>query len=275
MTRFFVLTFYWSVDMSLTTPVRNDATADDTHPAHSAHKGATTAQKLGLAGILGLSSLVTSLTASADPVQEHRIISLQADTSRDVQNDEMQATLYSELTNANPTALARETTQVINGAMELAKGYPSVKVNSGAQSTYPIYNDKNKLTGWRSRAEIQLKTTDFKAGSELIAQLQANMQLDGVNFSVSAKQRQSVEDELLTEVSKNFRARAQILQTAWGATRYDLVSLNINTSSDEPRPYPMMMRAAKFASADAAPAQTVQSGNSKIHVTANGNIQLQ
>jgi len=251
------------------------STADAGMP--TSHKGATTAQKIGLASILGLSSLVTSLsTHAADAPPEHRIISLQADTSRDVQNDEMQATLYSELTNNNPTTLARDTTQVINRAMELAKAYPNVKVNSGAQSTYPIYSDKNKLTGWRSRAEVQLKTTDFKAGSELIAQLQTNMQLEGVNFSVSAKQRQSVEDELLTEVSKNFRARAQILQNAWGATRYDLVSLNINTSNDEPRPYPMMMRAAKFEAADAAvPAQTLQSGNSKIRVTAEGNIQLQ
>jgi predicted secreted protein len=193
-----------------------------------------------------------------------------------VQNDQMQATLYTELNNASPTALAKETSQIMNRAMDLAKAYPTVHVNNGAQNTYPIYGDKNKLTGWRSRAEIQLKTSDFKAGSELIAQLQTNMQLDGINFSVSNEQRTKVENELMTEITGIFRARATQLQQAWGASKYELVNMNINSSSDEPHPYPMMMRAAKFDSVSAAPSpQTVQSGNSRVQVTANGSIQLQ
>ncbi len=224
---------------------------------------------------LTLTTLFISVPSFAEN-QEHRIITLQAETSREVQNDQMQATLYTELNNASPTVLAKETAQIINHAMDLAKAYPTVHVNNGAQNTYPIYGEKNKLTGWRSRAEIQLKTSDFKAGSELIAQLQTNMQLDGVNFSVSNEQRFKVENELLTEITKIFRDRATKLQDAWGASKYELVNMNINSSSDEPRPYPMMMRAAKFdAGSDAVPAQTVQSGNSRVRITANGSIQLQ
>ena len=224
---------------------------------------------------LALSTLLFNTPTFAENV-EHRIITLQAETSREVQNDQMQATLYTELNNASPTALAKETAQIINRAMDLAKAYPTVRVNSGAQNTYPIYGDKNKLTGWRSRAEIQLKTSDFKAGSELIAQLQTNMQLSGVNFSVSNEQRMKVENELMTEITGIFRARSTQLQQAWGASKYELVNMTINSSSDEPRPYPMMMRAAKFDSAGAAPPpQTLESGNSRVQVTANGSIQLQ
>ncbi|WP_228254885.1 SIMPL domain-containing protein [Aquirhabdus parva] len=228
-----------------------------------------------LASILGLSAMVASTPTFAEPVREHRIVNLQAETSRDVQNDEMQATLYTELNNTNPTTLARDTAQIVNKAMDLAKAYPSVKVSSGTQSTYPIYSDKNKLTGWRGRAEIQLKTSDFKAGSELIAQLQSNMQLEAVNFSVSAQQRLKVENELLTDITKIFRERASLLQNAWGASKYELVEMNITSSNDEPRPYPMMMRMAKAEASDAVPAQAVQSGNSKVRVQANGSIQLQ
>lgn len=224
---------------------------------------------------LALTTLLFSAPSFAEN-PEHRIITLQAETSREVQNDQMQATLYAELNNASPTVLAKETAQIINRAMDLAKAYPTVHINNGAQNTYPIYSDKNKLTGWRSRAEIQLKTSDFKAGSELIAQLQTSMQLDGVNFSVSNEQRTKVENELLSEITGIFRARATQLQQAWGANKYELVNMNINSSSDEPRPYPMMMRAAKFdAASDAVPAQTVQSGNSRVRITANGSIQLQ
>lgn len=223
---------------------------------------------------LALTALFANGSSFAEP-QEHRIISLQAETSREVQNDQMQATLYTELNNTNPTVLAKESVQIINRAMDLAKAYPTVRVSNGTQSTYPIY-EKNKLTGWRGRAEIQLKTTDFKAGSELIAQLQSSMQLEAINFSVSTEQRLKVENELLTEIITIFRKNATQVQQAWGASKYELVNMNINNSSDQPRPYPMMMRAAKFAASDVSvPAQTVESGNSLIRTVANGSIQLQ
>ncbi len=231
-------------------------------------------QKQLATAAFALTALFASGSSFAE-TQEHRIITLQAETSREVQNDQMQATLYTELNNTNPTLLAKESAQIINRAMDLAKAYTTVNVSNGTQSTYPIYNDKNKLTGWRGRAEIQLKTTDFKAGSELIAQLQSNMQLEAVNFSVSTEQRLKVENELLTEITKIFQKNAAQVQQAWGASKYELVNMNINNSSDQPRPYPMMMRAAKFEASDAVPAQTVQSGNSLIRTTANGSIQLQ
>jgi len=235
----------------------------------------TKRQKQLASTALVLAALFAS-SASFAETQEHRIITLQAETSREVQNDQMQATLYTELNNTNPTALAKESAQIINRAMDLAKAYSTVRVSNGTQSTYPIYNDKNKLTGWRGRAEIQLKTTDFKAGSELIAQLQSSMQLDAVNFSVSTEQRLKVENELLSEITQIFRKNATQVQQAWGASKYELVNMNINSSNDQPRPYPMMLRAAKFEASDASvPAQTVQSGNSVIRTTANGSIQLQ
>lgn len=247
-------------------------------PAHTArlNTSKTPIRRTHLSAVvLTLMALLSSAPSLAQ-TPEHRIISLQADTSREVQNDQMQATLYAELNNSNPTVLAKQTAQIMNHAMGLAKNYSTIRVSNGAQNTYPIYSDKNKLTGWRSRAEIQLKTSDFKAGSELIAQLQSNMQLEGVNFSVSSEQRMRVENELLTEVSNIFRERSTQLQRAWGATKYELVNLNINSSSDEPRPYAMMMRSAKFeVSSDAVSAQTMQSGNSRVRVSANGSIQLQ
>jgi len=231
--------------------------------------------KLLLFSALSLSVLST-LPANADTPREHRIVDLQAESSRDVQNDEMQATLYTELNNSNPALLARDTAQVLNSAVATAKDYPDVKLSTGNQNTYPVYDKNNKLSGWRSRAEVQLKTTNFKAGSELIAKLQSSLQLDSVNFSVSDQQRYKVEKELLTDVTKQFRERATVLQDAWGASKYELVQINVNTgNSGSYRPMPMMMRAAKAAGSDSIPAQDIQSGNSQIRVTASGSIQLQ
>lgn len=227
------------------------------------------------AGLLATLSGLTMMNAHADAPREHKIVNLQADVSREVKNDQMLASLFTEKTNSNPTLLAREVNLIINDAMDKAKRFPMVQITTGSQNTYPMYNEKNKLTGWRARAEVQIKSTDFKAASELAAQLQSSMQLENVSFAVSPEQRLKVENELLAEVSTAFQQRAKIIQTAWNASDYELVQLDINSNNEQPQPYPMMYaRAAMKMENDAVPAQAVEGGNSRIRVNANGSIQL-
>ena len=66
-------------------------------------------------------------------------------------------------------------------------------METGAQSTYPIYdNDSNKLKEWRGRAEIRLESKDFKAASQLVNELQQNFQTQSINFTVSDEQRKKL-----------------------------------------------------------------------------------
>lgn len=227
------------------------------------------------ATVLGLLAASSALSiAHAEDTPEHRIIGLQAEVSRDVQNDLMQATLFTELNNSNPTVLAKQINDIINTAMTTAKRYSNVQVSTGSQNTYPVYNEKNKLTSWRSRAEVQITSTDFKAASELVALLQANMQVASVNFSVSPEQQRKVENDLMSEVSAVFRQRASLLQQSWSANGYELVRMDINSSNDQPRPYPIFASAASMKMEDAVAPQQVEAGNSKVRVMANGSIQL-
>jgi predicted secreted protein len=147
-------------------------------------------------------------------------------------------------------------------------------VETGTQSTYPIYdNDSNKLKEWRGRAEIRLESKDFKAASQLISELQQSFQTQSINFTVSDEQRKKVENDLMVEASKNFQQRAQMLTQAWNKSQYTLVSLNLNTNNYFPQPV-MRTSMAKFAAAEAAPAQDMAAGESKIIVNANGSIQF-
>lgn len=103
----------------------------------------------------------------------------------------------------------------MNQAMMLAKKYPQVKVETGSQTTYPVYDNENrKLKEWRGRAEVQIESTDFKAASQLVSELQQNFQTESINFTVSDAQRKKVENELMIEASKNFQQRAQMLSQA-------------------------------------------------------------
>lgn len=230
---------------------------------------------LALTSLILGSALSTLAFAAENEPLNYNIINVQAESTRQVLNDEMHAVLFIEKSNKQPAELSTQINQIMNQAISLAKKYPQVKVETGSQSTYPIYdNDNQKLKEWRGRAEVRIESKDFKAASQLINELQQNFQTGSINFAVSDQQRKQVENELIVEASKNFQQRAQMLTQAWNKSNYNLVTLNINTNASYPQP--MMMRAsmAKFESADAANAQNMNAGESKITVNANGTVQL-
>jgi len=231
--------------------------------------------------LLALSSLILAgtlaSTAFADQNEplNYNIINISAEASRDISNDLMHANLYVEKSNKQPAELAAQINQLMNQAINAAKKYPSVKIETGSQHTYPVYdNDNRKLREWRARAQVRIESTDFKAASQLIAELQQNFQTESINFTVSEAKRKKVENELMLEASKNFQQRAQVITQAWNKSSYNLVNLNLNTNNYFPQPIMMRASMTKFATAEAAPAQDVAAGESKITVSANGTIQF-
>jgi predicted secreted protein len=229
-----------------------------------------TLSSLVLAGVL-------STTAFAQQTEQlnYNLVNVQAEATRQISNDEMHAVLYIERSKKQPAELSALITQLMNQAIAASKKYPQVKVETGAQSTYPVYdNDSQKLKEWRSRAEIRLESTDFKAVSQLISELQQNFLTQSIEFTVSDTKRKNVENELMVEASKNFQQRAQMLTSAWNKSGYQLVNLNLNTNNYYPQPVMMRANMAKFAGAEAADAQNVAAGESKITVNANGSIQF-
>lgn len=230
---------------------------------------------LTLSSLILASALTTPAFAQQNEQLNYNLVNIQAEAVRKVSNDEMHAVLYIEKSNKQPAELAVQITQLMNQAMASAKKYPQVKVETGSQTTYPIYdNDSRKLKEWRGRAEIQIESTDFKAASQLVSELQQNFQTQSINFSVSDAQRKKVENELMVEASKNFQQRAQTLSQAWNKSGYNLVNLNLNTNNSYPQPIMMRASMAKFSGAEAADAQDVAAGESKITVNANGTIQF-
>ncbi|WP_180135048.1 SIMPL domain-containing protein [Acinetobacter sp. YH12070] len=231
-------------------------------------------RKIILSTVLLASSLgLAAATQAADPLN-YNIVNIQADATRQVSNDQMYAVLYIEKSNKQPAELATQINQLMTQAVNTARKYPAVKIETGSQSTYPIYdNDSRKLKEWRGRAEVRLESTDFKTASQLVSELQQNFQTQSISFSVSDAQRKKVENELMVEASKNFQQRAQTLSQAWNKSGYNLVNINLNTSNYGGQPVPRMAM-MKAAAADAIPEQEMAGGESKITVNANGTIQF-
>ena len=233
----------------------------------------TLLNKLAIAS--GTACLMTAMigSAHAEPTGYDQL-SFQTEVKEEVQNDEVRASMYKKAQASTSKALATTLNTSINNAMKIAKRYPSVTVSTGQQRTYPRYDKNDKIIGWTGQASIDLKSTDFAATSQLIADLQETLVMDNLNFGVSDSKKDALEQKLMTEASRAFQQQAKNLTRAWNACGYRVVTVNLNTGNNYPRPmYGSMNMKAEAADAS-VPSQSFESGNSTISVTANGTIEL-
>ena len=209
--------------------------------------------------------------AAEEPRPRYNVAEFQAEASREVQNDLMNATLYVELNDPNAAALANALNTRVNEALRVAKEYKGLRVRSGDNRTYPVYSKGNVLQGWRGRAEIRIEAKDFEAASALIGKLQASMQLANISFSVSPETRRAVEDQLTVEAVAAFKARAEVLRGALAGKGYKLVRLAMS-GGYQPGPRPFAV--ARAAAAQEVTAPDLEGGVSRIQVIANGAIEV-
>ena len=200
-------------------------------------------------------------------------IDFQTEVNQVLPNDLMRATMSIELSDKNPGQLARALTQAMNESLAKGRSFNTVKLASGNQQSWPIYNDKQRLESWRGRAELTLESKDFKAAGELLSQLQDKLQLQGLNFVVSEESRLAAEKKLTTEAIAAFREKADTVRQAWGAKGYSLVQMNLGSSGGGGGyPRPPMVTMMKMA--DAAPAAEMAGGESRVSVSVSGSIEL-
>ena len=217
--------------------------------------------------------LVGTVSAgAADSPPRYNTVELQAEAQREVQNDLLNATLFVELNDPSPSALANAVNKSVNDALRIAKDFKGVRVRSGNNQTYPVYARANVLQGWRARAEIRIESRDFEAASALIGKLQANLQLGNLTFSVSPEARRTTENELITEAIAAFKARAEIVKTALAGRGYKLQRINVASGYNTPQPRFAQARRAAAAAEVAAP--NLEAGVSVVTVTANGAIEV-
>lgn len=220
------------------------------------------------AALLTASSLSQAQTADTP----RNRVDFQSEVSQVMPNDLMRATLSIELSDRNPGQLARALTQAMNEGLAKGRGFSTVKLASGNQQSWPVYNDKQKLESWRGRAELTLESKDFKAAGELLSQLQDQLQLQGLNFVVSEETRLAAEKKLTTDAIAAFREKADAVRLAWGAKSYSLVQMNLGSSGGGGYPRPPMAMMMKMA--DAAPAAEMAGGESRVSVHVSGSIEL-
>lgn len=227
-----------------------------------------------LAALLALAACLPLSALHAEEPPRYNQVGLHAEVSEEVAHDRMRLVLFSEAQHADQAQLAAQTTERLNRAVQRTRTVKAVETSLGSRQSFPVYDDKGrKVVAWRERAELQLESADFAALARLGSELLGELQMAGMQFSVSTANRRQHEDQLLKDAVDAFRARAQLVSQAMGASGYRLVRLDLNAGG-MPRP-PLRMAAMKsMAMADSAPLPQIEAGSSTLTVNADGVIEL-
>jgi len=207
--------------------------------------------------------------AADEPPLTYDRVSLSANAGQEVNNDTLVAVMYAQQEGNDATRLARQVNKQIAGAVEQAKANPAVKVQTLEYNTTPVYR-KQALSGWRVRQSVRLESRDAAVLSQLIGDLQANLGVSSIAYSVSPELRRQVEDKLIAEAIAAFNARAAMISSEMQRSGYRLVAMNIDSSGYQPGPIPI--RAMAMEAKTAAPA--LEAGTRRVEVNISGSIEL-
>ena len=223
---------------------------------------------------LALASVLFSAGALAEPLNYNQI-QLGADARREINNDTLNAVLFTEDSHASPARLSAVLNKRMAAALKIASQHGKVKASSGQLSTWPVYDNNQRVTGWRGRAELRLESRDIEQASQLIGQLQNQLQIAQVGFSVSDEARRKVESELIPQAIGAFRDKARLIVQALGGRDYRLVEMRVDQAGQPGlqvfRAQRAMKAGAPMMAAEAAP--SFAPGVSEISVQVQGTVQ--
>lgn len=214
-----------------------------------------------------------SARADAAPDPKNRV-DFQVEASREVVNDWIQAVIGSTEEDADAARLADRINTKMSRALAVAKAATGVRVESGGYSTYPIHQD-GKLRRWRASQDLVLESADIDAITTLVGELQSELQLRTIGFSISPERRRSVEDELIAEALAAFKERAEIVRKNLGARSYELVQVSINTSGGQPPMHHRVEMDSGVMSASRVAAPALEGGSSRMAVHIGATIELE
>ena len=228
-----------------------------------------------------LSLMLACTAAGAEPLN-YNIVEFDESVSATVPRDTMTASFVIRAEGRDRSAVNRAFTAKLQSFSPRAerKTFETAQFGRTAVPTYEYRNNKRILTGWQESVEFSVESKDFAALNRLIADSQAEAEVQNTSFSLSKQKQKETVDELSRTALHRFRERAADLGKALGFSGYKIVKLRINESGS-----PSAVMAKSFAegryaaapealSAPAAPDLPVSPGSEKIRVTVSGSIQM-
>ncbi|MEL6710697.1 MAG: SIMPL domain-containing protein [Pseudomonadota bacterium] len=220
----------------------------------------------------GMLMLSTAISWAAEAESYNRA-SFSAEAQVEVQQDLLVAVLSAQREGRRADRLASEVNQIIQQAVAQVKQHSGIKVRTLSYQTYPIH-DKKRKSRWRVSQRLRLESQDSQLLGAVLGKLQAELQLQSLDYRISPAMQQQNQSALTQAALKNFQQRAFEITRALGMKRYKLVRVNVNGGGQGLVPRPLRRERMMLASADAAAPVTLEAGTQRLSVTVNGEIEL-
>ncbi|MDX1434201.1 MAG: SIMPL domain-containing protein [Gammaproteobacteria bacterium] len=229
----------------------------------------------GALGAAALALLASALTPAAahDPAVTFDRVSFSVSASREVANDTLVGVMYAQREGEDAATLADAVNQAVTGALARAREVPAVQASTLDYRQSPVYRNQ-RVSGWRVYQSIRLESRDADALGALIGELQSELALQSVHYSVSGEARAAVEDELIAEAMAAYQRRAALVAAELGRASFRLVAMDVSTPHQGPTP--LAMRATAMASeAGGVAAPSLEAGVQDVTVQVNATIELE
>lgn len=199
-------------------------------------------------------------------------VHLSAWAEEEVNNDLLSAVLSVERSGPDSARLAAAVAGIMARALGEAERFPAVKVKSAAYATQPVYqrrDGKSERVGWRVSQSLVLESTAVEAATDLIGRLQAlDLQMSGLNFTVSDARREALRAELTNTALDTWRLKAEAAVKRLGGKVWRPHEIQIQ--DEQFRPVQAMLRSDAVMTSEAATPPAVEAGTSRIRVNVAG-----
>lgn len=200
--------------------------------------------------------------------------SYQVQSSQQVDNDTMHLSLFTMEEGKEPSHLSSLINERMQTVIRELKRYKEITLSNTGYSTQPIYGRQGRIDAWRVRQSIQLSSKNTALLSELAGQLQKNLQVQNIWFSVSDEQRAAVQSGLIVDALEGFKQRADVIRDTLNGNKARIIHANINTHGSSPV-VKQMRRSEAFMAADAQVPVAAPQGESTITVSVHGEIMIE
>lgn len=219
-------------------------------------------------------ALLTSQAVCAhEPEKIYNQVSFDVSSTTDVDNDTMIVSMFAQEEGAKAVDLSNRVNKKINWALEKLKQYKTIKVETESYSTDPVYN-KNQIVAWRVRQAIRMQSKDMSLLSEVLGDLQQQLNLNGVSFDVSREEQEIHTQALIDQALAAFDKRALQISNNLKSESYKVVNVRV-TTSDNPVQYKYRGASALMAESTAMVSPEMAKGDKTLTVQVSGTIELE
>ncbi|MBC8737111.1 DUF541 domain-containing protein [Paraburkholderia sp. UCT31] len=202
---------------------------------------------------------------------EGPIANFNARATVDVPQDTARADLYAEASASTVAAATEEVNRALKEGLTLARDVHGVTAKTGSFRSFPTYDQKQKVTGYRVHGDLSVESHDFDAFSQVLTRLSSGLLVSNVAYSLSEQEAATAASKAMTQASANFKAQASLVAKSLGYSSYDIKEISVNSDSGfVPRP---VMAMARMSEATRTAAQ-VEPGTTSVTVTVNGSVRL-